>query len=98
MKWLIILFLLLVLGAIVAIRYRRQIQTAIYVFRMFRKMRQMGKADKPQRKINQASEKKDIPLVRCARCQSWKPQSEAVRVGAGVFYCSANCLEKSTTA
>ncbi len=40
MKWLILLGLLFVLWTFIAIRYRTQIQTAIYVWKMFRKMRQ----------------------------------------------------------
>ena len=39
MKWLILLGLLIILVIIIAARYRRQIQMAIYVLRMFRKMR-----------------------------------------------------------
>ncbi len=46
MKWLVLLLLIAAAGILIAVRYRRQIQTGIYVFRMFRNMRQMDAAVK----------------------------------------------------
>lgn len=100
MKWLIILGLLMILGAFVAVRYRKQIQMALYVFRMFRKMRQLSKTpDQPaEKQIRPTSASNEIPLVRCAKCGSWKPQSESLKLGRNVFYCSSNCMEKAVRA
>jgi hypothetical protein len=95
MKWLIILGLLFLLGAIVATRYRRQIQMALYVFRMFRKMRQMNRAETTEKQIERNTDARDIPLVRCAKCGAWKPQTDALKFGGNIFYCSSNCLEKA---
>ena len=95
MKWLIILGLLLLVGILLAVRYRRQIQMVLYVFKMFRQMRQMGRSDAQEKQIKPSSVATDIPLVRCARCGSWKPQSKAFKFGGNVFYCSSNCLEKA---
>lgn len=96
MKWLIILGLFLALAAFLAVRYRRQIQMGIYVFRMFRKMREMSRAGaEPEKQINKNSDKKDVPLVRCTKCGSWKPQTESLKFGGNVYYCSSNCMEKA---
>ena len=91
MKWLIILGLLLIVGIIVVSRYRRQIQMAIYVWRMFRRMRQMGKTDEKQ--IQTDENTKESPLIRCGKCGTWIPKNKALSLRSGIYYCSANCLE-----
>ncbi len=91
MKWLILLLLIAAAVILIATRYRRQIQMGIYVFRMFRKMRQMGKADEKQ--IQEKERPKDVQLVRCAKCGTWIPQTKALNLRSKVFYCSANCME-----
>jgi len=93
MKWLILLLLIGVVGVLIAVRFRRQIQTAIYLFRMFRKMRQMGKSD--GRKIEEKENTKDVPLVRCAKCGTWIPQTKALNLRSKAFYCSAVCMERA---
>jgi len=91
MKWLFLLFLIGIVLVLIAIRYRRQIQTGIYLFRMFRKMRQMGKSDEKQ--IVEKEKPKETQLVRCAKCGTWIPQSKAFNLRSNTFYCSANCME-----
>ncbi len=96
MKWLILLLLILLVVVFVAIRYRRQIQTGIYVWRMFRKMRQMGKSSEKSdgdKRINETANTKNAPLVRCAKCGKWIPQTEALNLRSKNFYCSYNCME-----
>ena len=91
MKWLIILALIVVLAAIIISRYRKQIQMALYVFRMFRKMRQMSGQEEKQIDVQAKSE--ESALVNCAKCGTWIPQNKALKLRSGVFYCSKNCLE-----
>ncbi|MCY7374954.1 MAG: hypothetical protein LH472_03150 [Pyrinomonadaceae bacterium] len=91
MKWLIILALIAVLVIFIVSRYRKQIQMALYVFRMFRKMRQMNKTDEKQ--IEMREEEQNIALVNCAKCGTWIPQNKALKLRSDVFYCSATCLE-----
>ncbi len=94
MKWLIVLFLLFVVWAFIAVRYRRQIQTGIYVFKMFRKMRQMNKT--PEREIAAPVNEKDVRLIRCAKCGTWTPQKNALNLrNSQTFYCSASCMEQA---
>lgn len=93
-KILFILLLLIVLGGLIALRYRRQIQTALYFWRMFRKMRQMNKPE-PEKKIEKQEITKDVQLVRCARCKTWIPQSKALNLRSKAFYCSTNCMESA---
>jgi hypothetical protein len=92
MKWLILLGLLLIIGVIIAMRYRRQIQMAIYVWRMFRKMRQAGKTEEKQ--IETQENTKDVPLIRCVKCGTWISKNKALSLRSGIYYCSTNCLEK----
>jgi Sec-independent protein translocase protein TatA len=91
MKWLIIIALIVVLLAVIGTRYRKQIQMALYVFRMFRKMRQMNKTEDKQ--IDNKVTSEATALVNCAKCGVWIPQNKALKLRSGLFYCSANCLE-----
>ena len=93
MKFLIILALFLLVLALIAFRYRKQIQTAIYMWRMLKKMRQMNKT--PEKVIPTKANQKDAPLVRCASCGNWTPETKALKLGAKSVYCSANCMEKA---
>ncbi|MDQ3321688.1 MAG: hypothetical protein M3525_04420 [Acidobacteriota bacterium] len=93
MKWLILLLFIAVVGILIAVRYRRQIQTGIYLYRMFRKMRQMGKGSDKQ--IDRKETAGDVPLVRCAKCGKWTPQTKALNLRSKIFYCSSNCLENA---
>lgn len=91
MKWLILLGLFIILIAIIALRFRQQIKMAIYVWRMFRKMRQVGKTD--EKRIEKQTDAKDIALVRCAKCGTWIPNNKALNLRSGNRYCSTTCLE-----
>ncbi len=93
-KILFILLILIVLFGLIALRYRRQIQTALYFWRMFRKMRQMGKSE-PENKLENQESPKDAQLVRCAKCNTWFPQTKALNLRSKTFYCSANCMENA---
>ncbi len=93
MKWLIILGLLFIFGAVIALRYRRQIQTAIYVWKMFQKMRQAGKPAEKQ--IEKQEKTGEASLVKCAKCGTWIPQKKAFNLRSRAFYCSANCMESA---
>lgn len=93
MKWLIILGLLFILWTFVVVRYRRQIQTAIYVWKMFRKMRQAGKPTEKQ--IGKQESLGQASLVKCSKCGTWIPQKNALNLRSKIFYCSANCMESA---
>jgi Sec-independent protein translocase protein TatA len=95
MKWLIILVLLAILVMFFVTRYRRHIQTGIYMFKMFRKMRQMNKPDTTEKQIENTTNPNDVQLVRCTKCGSWIPQYTAMKLSKNTFYCSSNCMEKS---
>lgn len=93
MKWLFIFFLLLLIFALVALRYRRQVQTARQMWRIFRQVRQ---AAKPPEKITERRvPEKSKRLVRCAKCGKWLAPSEALNLRSKTFYCSANCMERA---
>jgi len=91
MKWVILLSLVVLVIGLIAVRYRRQIKMAIYVWRMFRQMRQVGKSGEKQ--LENPAIDKDVALVRCAKCGTWSPQNKALKLRSGINYCSANCLE-----
>ena len=93
-KFLVVLFILIVVFGLVALRYRKQIQMALYVLRMFRKMRQMSSAPE-EKQIEKTESSSDTQLVKCARCGKWIPQSKALNLRSKTFYCSANCMENA---
>lgn len=93
MKWLILLALIFVLLALFATRYRKQIQTAIYFWRMVKKMRQMNRTEEKQ--IDKRESANNTELVRCSKCGKWIPQGNAMKLGSKTFFCSAVCMEKA---
>ena len=93
MKLLIIFVLFLVALALIAYRYRKQIQTALYVWRMFQKMRQASKTD--EKRIETKEDSLNTPLVRCAGCGNWVAETNVLKMGNKISYCSAACIEKS---
>ena len=94
MKLLIILVLLLVVAALIAVRYRRQIQTAIYMWRMLRQMRQFNKPQH-EKHIGAKETSANVPLVRCVGCGNWVEEINVLKMGNKISYCSASCIEKA---
>ena len=90
-KVLFILFILLVVLGMVAIRYRKQVVMGIEVWKAFKKMRQ---AARPPEKQVQAPENVNSPLVKCVKCGTWVPDANAIRLGSNK-YCSGACIERS---
>jgi len=95
MKWLIILVLLAILLMFIAVRYRKQIQTALYMYKMFRKMRHMSKPETSEKRIETDISSNDVQLVRCTKCGSWIPQNTALKLSKNTFYCSSKCMEQA---
>ena len=94
MKWLIILSVIVVIAVFIVNRYRRQIQMAMYVFRMFRKMRKINNVEEKQ--INTRADSIDSTLVNCAKCGTWIQRNKALKLRSEVYYCSSDCLETMT--
>jgi hypothetical protein len=92
-KILIILLLLLFLLAMIATRYRRQIMMGVQVFQMFRKMRAANGV--PEKQIHKKDDGAAVPLVKCVKCGTWVPGSNAMKLGGNTYYCSTACVEKS---
>lgn len=95
MKYLVILLLLVLIAAVIAVRYRRQIQMALYMWRMFRKMRQMSKSDEKQ--IETKEPEANSPLVKCSNCGTWVIKNTALNLRSNIFYCSSVCMEKAVS-
>jgi hypothetical protein len=96
MKWLLILGILIVVGGLVALRFRRQIQMAIQVWQMFRTIKSASKnSAKGENPLPEIKKAEDSPLVRCSKCSKWVPENVAINFRKKTFYCSANCIEVS---
>lgn len=86
---LFILVILLVIAALTAIRYRKQIAGMIGFARLLKEAKQ---------NINIAATnikptpEKSIPLVNCSTCGIWVPQDKAIKVG-DIFLCSEHRRE-----
>ena len=98
MKWLFLLALLAVVAIFIVARYRRHIQTGIYMYKMFRKMQQMSKPETSEKQIENTAGSSDVQLVRCTKCGSWIPQNTALKLSKNTFYCSSKCLETAVKA
>ncbi|MEP6946599.1 MAG: hypothetical protein ABJA02_11840 [Acidobacteriota bacterium] len=85
-----ILVVLLVLLAVTAIRYRKQINSAIGFVRMIRDAAAPGRSN---RSIGQPPARSVSELVNCAGCGTWVPRDRAIRFDAKTFYCSKQCVK-----
>lgn len=92
---LFILAVLLVLAALTAYRYRRQISAVLEFMNQVKMIREGMK--KPQERIPEQPVAKG-PLVHCQKCGSWVPEERAIRLGRTAVFCSAQCLESSKLA
>ena len=89
-------FILLVIGVILALtafRYRSQVGA---VYRFWKVLR--SAKTQQNNEIGEPAEAVKGPLVNCAKCGTWVPESKAIKLGTRVFYCSAACVEKSASA
>jgi hypothetical protein len=90
------LVILVVMGIIMiltAVRYRRQISGMIQIWRTLKSARDQirdGRGASPAKEPVSAG-----PLVNCARCGTWVPESRAIDLRGGIFYCSTACLESA---
>ncbi len=90
---LVILLVFVVILALTAIRYRKQIGTMLKIWRSLQAMR-------AQVKEKNAPEEPSIPagpLVNCAKCGTWVPEQRAIKLRGGTNYCSSACLESAVT-
>ncbi len=97
MNWILWIFLAffvlsLISTAITAYRYRQYIQSAWFMFKAYRQLKQ--KSQPKQKNIETSAKTSDSPLVRCSKCQKWIPQDGAVKLKSN-FFCSHSCMEKS---
>ena len=86
-----ILVVVLILLAITAVRYRKQIAGVIGFVRM---IRDAADPSRRPRAINQpaaAAAPKD--LVHCAACGTWVPSDRAIRFDSKTYYCSKECVK-----
>jgi hypothetical protein len=90
-------FILLIIGvllALTAIRYRKQIAAMLHIWRSLKAVRNQVK----QAQAPTVEAKSTGRLVNCAKCGTWVPEERAIQLRGGSNYCSANCLETTSTA
>lgn len=86
-----ILVVVLILLAITAVRYRKQISGVIGFVRMIRDAADPSRGPKA---INQpAATASAKELVHCAACGTWVPSDRAIRFDAKTYYCSKECVK-----
>lgn len=89
------IFILLIVAVLIGwtvFRYRKQLAAMLNVWRMLKTLRE---GNKPGEGRIAGSEKASGPLVNCAKCGTWVPETRAVKLGKNSYYCSAACVEKS---
>ena len=92
---LVILAVMAIIAILTAIRYRRQIAGMIQLWRTLKSVRRQIKEGTGSRTQENAPAVGG-PLVNCARCGTWVPQSRAIILRGGIIYCSTNCVESTT--
>lgn len=93
---LFILFVIALLLAFTAYKYRRQIRTIREFWRMTRMMREAS-SKKVEEFGGTGPESKPLGrLVNCAKCGTWVPEERSVRLGKTSVFCSARCLESAS--
>lgn len=86
-KFLLVLVLILIVLAMIAVRFRKQINGLIATARFLKEAKeaaqqaQLGRAPRPQ------ATKTPVHLINCSKCGVWVPQDKAVRQ-AGQAYCA----------
>jgi formylmethanofuran dehydrogenase subunit E len=80
-----ILFVIVVLLALTAVRYRKQIANVIGVARMLKDVK-----DQATTSTTLKGEQPSVQLVSCAKCGVWVPQTKAL-TKSGKVYCSNDC-------
>jgi len=90
-KFLFVLFIILVILAMIAVRFRKQINGLIATARLLKEAtdaaqrEQLGRARTPQRT------RTPVHLVSCSKCGVWVPEDKAIQ-RAGQIYCG-RCSE-----
>ncbi len=79
-----ILFVVALLAALTAVRYRKQISGMIGLAKVLKE----AKDNIGQSRSLQGEKQASVQLVNCAKCGVWVPQNKA-RKSVDLFYCSA---------
>lgn len=89
-----ILIIVLVLFALTAFRYRKQIYAILGVWNMLKASRN-SQID-GQRQDHLDTDAGNIPLVNCGKCGRWVPQTQVIRLPSGGFFCTPECTKTGT--
>lgn len=81
----VILAVIVVLLALTAIRYRKQIAGLISLAKTLREVKKSAAA-----RSFPGEGTASVPLVNCSTCEIWVPRNKARKVGE-VYYCSEVC-------
>ena len=91
MKFLFLFACTLILLALIASRFRRQIANLAHLWRALKKM------NSDRGEIRDAGASDDLRLIKCTVCGTWTPHDDSREMRNGVYYCSADCIAKSAT-
>ena len=86
-KFLFLLFLTITLLGIIALRFRRQILTAIEVWEGIKNPKNN------ERLINKKENPGSVPLIKCAKCEMWITNISAIKLNSNIYFCSRKCME-----
>lgn len=87
-----ILIVILLLLALTALRYRKQINMLISVSRTLREAQATARSKRVTRKEEVVSKGE---LVSCAKCGTWSPKGKSIKFAGGIYYCSQGCLNRA---
>ncbi len=96
MKWLLVLLIIAAVIGYFIYRYRKHIQTALFMYRTFRRMKKQASTVQ-QKQVPVRDTSQDSELVRCPKCAKWIGKQDGVKL-KGDFFCSLECLEETMAA
>ncbi|MEZ5306937.1 MAG: hypothetical protein R2684_07310 [Pyrinomonadaceae bacterium] len=91
MKWILLLAILAGIVLYLVLRYKKHIQTAIFMYRTYRKMKAASR--RRTESIPEARVEADTEMLKCPSCGKWIARSEAVKLKSD-YFCSLQCLEE----
>lgn len=85
-KFLFVLLLILIVLAMIAVRYRKQINSLIETARFLKETKDAAQRQQLGRSTNPQPAKSAVHLINCSKCGVWVPEDKALQ-RSGQVYC-----------
>ena len=87
LKFLFVVFLILIVLAMIAVRYRKQINSLIATARFLKEAKDTAQRQPLGRASQAQPTRSAVHLINCSKCGVWVPEDKALQ-RAGQVYCA----------